>query len=62
MQSKIKIKVFKNDSSVLMQPCFIGWEVIARNSSGNVIDKIRCDDYRMALEYYRAFYQLAKNN
>lgn len=34
--------------------------VIVRNARGDVHDKMRCDDYRGALEYYRAFNAIAK--
>lgn len=31
-----------------------------RSSSGDLLDKVRCDDYRTAMEYKRAFSALAK--
>ena len=34
--------------------------VLVRNASGDVHDKTRCDDYRDALVYYRAFTAIAK--
>lgn len=35
--------------------------VTLRRSSGEVFDKVRCDDYRNALDYFRAFNTIAKN-
>ena len=35
--------------------------VTVRNPSGDVHDKIKCDDRRMALEYVKAFKKIAKN-
>jgi len=31
-----------------------------RNAAGDVHDKVRCDDRRMALDYFRAFKAIAK--
>ena len=31
-----------------------------RNASGGLHDKVRCDDYRMACDYFRAFKAIAK--
>ena len=32
-----------------------------RNAAGELIDKTRCDSYRMAMEYKRAFIAIAKH-
>ena len=34
---------------------------IVRNGRGDVHDKVRCDTYRSAAEYYRAFQRIARN-
>lgn len=56
-----KIKVFPNGyatferlfpSGMYLVQCYIGTELH---------DKIRCDDYHAALDYYRAFTSIAKN-
>lgn len=57
---KPRIKLFKNGASAYFGRCSIGYETFARNSRGDVIDKMRCDDYRMALDFYRAFQALAR--
>jgi hypothetical protein len=44
-----------------MRRCGIGYETFARNPAGEIVEKMRCDDYRMALEYYRAFKRIAKS-
>lgn len=33
-----------------------------RNTAGELVDKIRCDDYRSAMKYKRAFAAIAKHN
>lgn len=56
-----KIKVFPNGyatfeklhpSGMYLVQCYVGTELH---------DKIRCDDYRSACEYYKAFQAIAKN-
>jgi hypothetical protein len=37
------------------------YSVIVRNARGDVHDKMRCDDYRDALDYYRSFKAIARN-
>jgi len=61
----MKIKTFKNCASVIQDdPSFPSGmtRVIAYDSAGNVIDKIRCDTRREANEYFRAFCAIAKKN
>lgn len=57
---KPKIKLYKSGAYATMDKSGMWYEVLARNPAGEVIDKIRCDDYRDALDYYRAFSALAK--
>jgi len=39
-----------------------GWfRVVLRDTAGNLLDKVRCDTYREALEYRRAFTAIAKS-
>jgi hypothetical protein len=56
-----KIKVFKNGyatieklfpSGMYLVQCYVGTELH---------DKVRCDDYRMAMDYYKSFSMIAKN-
>jgi len=55
-----KITSFKNGADVIAEKNGAWYCVTLRNPSGEVHDKIRCDDYRMALEYVRAFKAIAK--
>lgn len=58
------VKVHKSGAWVVMTrgayPAGL-FEVKLYSSGGGLIDKVRCDDYRMALEYRRAFNAIAKN-
>lgn len=36
------------------------WIAQLRTGAGEVADKIRCDDYRMAVEYRKAFLKIAR--
>lgn len=58
----MKIKEFKNGACVISErnPINGMTTVIARDSSGNVLDKIRCDTASGAREYFRAFCKLAR--
>lgn len=55
------INSYKN-GDVVMERLFPSgmWLVQLRNNAGELVDKIRCDDYRMAKEYKRAFAAIAK--
>ena len=56
-----KTKIYRNDWSTLLEKQAHGvYLVLVRNSAGDVHDKIRCDDYRMALNYWRAFNAIAR--
>ena len=57
----MKSKEYKNGWSVVMDKGAALYSVIVRNSSGNVHDKIRCDDYRNAMDYWKSFNAIAKN-
>ena len=52
---------FKNGWSVFFCKCNGWYEVFIRDGRGDVHDNIRCDDYRNALAYRRAFISIAKN-
>ncbi len=36
------------------------WNVQLRTGSGDLADKVRCDDYRLAVEYRKAFIKIAR--
>jgi hypothetical protein len=56
----MKIKLFKSGSYATMEKSGAWYLLLVRNASGNIVDKTKCDDYRMALDYYRAFCAIAK--
>lgn len=51
--------VAKSGASVSMDKAGYLYTVILRTPGGDVQDKTRCDDYRMAREYYAAFKRIA---
>ena len=56
----MKVKECGNGWSTMMEKAN-GWYMVnVRNARGDVHDKVRCDDYRMACEYWRAFNAIAK--
>lgn len=59
----MKIKQFNNGAYTTFErtaPSGL-YMVQVRSASGNLIDKVRCDDYREALSYLRSFNAIAKN-
>ena len=56
-----KCQTYRNGWHVIMDKGNALYSVIVRNASGDVHDKTRCDDYRDALVYYRAFKAIARN-
>jgi len=56
----MKIYEGKNGAYVTFEKCFALWVVLLRDRAGEVADKIRCDDYRMACDYRKAFLKLAR--
>ena len=58
----LTVKTFRNGNSVDFERANGWWHVNARRYNGELIDKVRCDDYRDALAYRRAFCDLARND
>jgi hypothetical protein len=60
---KDRAKTFRNGWSVALTADDNGWmyTAVVRNARGDVHDKVRCDDYRNALTYYKAFSAIAQN-
>jgi len=56
-----KVKTYRNDWSTMLEKSGMWYCVHVRNAAGELHDKVRCDDYRMALDYWRAFNAIAKN-
>jgi len=60
----MKIVSYKNGADVITEKLVQNgyWYCVTlRNPSGEVHDKIRCDDYKTSLEYVKAFKAIAKN-
>ena len=57
---KPKLTQYKSGAFAMLERANGWYCVICRNGGGELIDKVRCDDYRMALDYYRAFKLMAK--
>lgn len=54
-------KEYPNGWSVYFDKLRNGWyETYVRDAYGNMHDKMRCDTYAGAREYYRAFQAIAK--
>lgn len=58
----MKSKLYKNGASVTFEKLHPSgmYLVQLRAPSGDLHDKIRVDEYRMACEYYRAFQRIAR--
>ena len=56
----MKIKVYKNDWTVTLEKIGYFYAVMVRNDKGDVYDKMRCDDYASARDYWKAFNAIAK--
>lgn len=58
----LSVKIFKTGFSVFFDRMPSGYYCVKlRDRSDELIDKIMCDDYRMAMEYKKAFSAIAKN-
>ena len=55
-----KCQTYRNGWCVIMDKERVLYSVIVRNSTGDIHDKVRCDDYRNARDYYRAFKAIAR--
>lgn len=58
---KTKTRVYRNGWSAYMEKTGATWRAWVRNPGGQIHDSTRCDDYRAALDYYRAFCLIARN-
>ena len=59
---KDKIKVYRNGWNAYATRESSGmYTVLVRDSIGNMHDKVRCDDYRNAMDYYKSFCAIARN-
>jgi len=56
----MKIKEFRNGYATMEQLFPSGLYLVQCYKGTELQDKIRCDDYRAALDYFRAFSAIAK--
>lgn len=58
------VKTHKSGAWVIMDKIFPSgmYEVKLYSSGGGLMDRVRCDDYRMALDYRKSFNLIAKNS
>ena len=57
---KPKAKVYPNGWSVTLEREGIWYVARVRKGNGVIHDRVRCDDSRMAREYFAAFNRIAK--
>ena len=55
-----KIKVFKNGHATIEKLLPSGLYLVQCYIGSELHDKVRCDDYRTAMNYYRCFASIAK--
>ena len=56
----MKVYEGKGGAYVIFERIGAWWHVVLRTGSGDVADKVRCDDYRLAVEYRKAFIKIAR--
>jgi hypothetical protein len=56
-----KAKEYRNGWSCHMERVGAWYLVNVRDGRGDVHDKVRCDEYRDGLDYWRAFNAIARN-
>jgi len=59
---KTKITIYPSGASAMLEKAGGWYHAIARSATGAVLDRIRLEDYRMAMDYYRAFKALARRS
>lgn len=57
----MKIKSFKNGYATLEKLFPSGMYLVECYIGSELHDKVRCDDYRTAMDYYKSFSLIAKN-
>ena len=56
-----RLKCYKHGHASMEKLFPSGMYIVQLYIGQDLRDKVRCDDYTMALEYYRAFSRIAKN-
>ena len=57
----MKIKAFKNGYATFEKLFPSGYYLVQCYVGTELHDKVRCDDYRSAMDYYKSFALIAKN-
>lgn len=57
----MNVSTYSNGWSVYFERIGDWYHVLVRDARGDVHDKVRCDSYREASDYRRAFKAIAKN-
>ena len=57
----MKIKEYKNGYATLERLFPSGMYLVQLYKGSEMADKIRCDTYKAAMEYYKAFAKIAKS-
>lgn len=59
----MKIKEYKNGAYVVLEKLFPSgmYCIVLRDPQGELKDKIRCDDYPMARDYFKSFCKIARS-
>ena len=58
----MKVKEYKNGHVTFDRLFPSGMYLVQLYKGSEMIDKIRCDTYRSAMDYFQAFAKIAKNN
>jgi hypothetical protein len=58
----MKVKEYKNGYVTFDRLFPSGMYLVQLYKGSEMIDKIRCDTYRSAMDYFQAFAKIAKNN
>ena len=60
---KIRIKLYANNAYVLFERTIPNgyYDLRVYDRVGYLIDRVRCDDYKTALDYYKSFQAIARN-
>ena len=57
----MKLKEYKSGALVTFDKSDALYEVRLRAPNGELRDKVRCDDYRMAMDYWKSFNLIARS-
>lgn len=58
----MKIKEYKNGYATFDRLFPSGMYLVQLYKGSEMVDKIRCDTYKMAMQYFQSFAKIAKNS